>query len=150
SNLSPEAIDDDVTAPKDLPAIIDVLANDADYDGTLDFTSIALVSVPAYGTATIEQTSDGPVVLYSPDPGFEGDDLFPYAVRDDEGALSNIATASLSVRDPITFDRPPKAINDAVITKKDVPIAVPVLENDFDRDGALDPTSLVLSTGPAH
>lgn len=43
----------------------------------------------------------------------------------------------------------PTAVDDVIATNEDTPVAISVLANDAD-DAALDPTSVVVATGPAH
>ena len=69
---------DVVTQSKENSAVeIDVLANAFDPDGTLDSATLMIGSGPAHGTATVRQSSsDSPIVLYVPDTGFRGRDVF--------------------------------------------------------------------------
>jgi outer membrane protein OmpA-like peptidoglycan-associated protein len=69
---------------------IDVLANDRDPDGNA--LSIASVSQPAHGTATIS----GGKVLYTPAAGYSGADSFTYTVTDGYCGTKS-ATVSLTV-----------------------------------------------------
>ncbi len=72
-----------VTTPINTPIFIDVLANDFDSDG--DTLSIDMVDDPANGT-TEKVTQNGVAgILYTPDPGFEGVDVFFYGVPDGRG-----------------------------------------------------------------
>ncbi len=72
-----------VTTPRNTPIFIDVLANDFDSDG--DTLSIDMVDNPANGT-TEKVTRNGVAgILYTPDPGFTGVDIFFYGVPDGRG-----------------------------------------------------------------
>ena len=72
-----------VTTPLNTPIFIDVLANDFDSDG--DTLSIDMVDDPDNGT-TEKVTQNGVAgILYTPDPGFTGVDIFFYGVPDGRG-----------------------------------------------------------------
>jgi large repetitive protein len=95
-NDPPTANDDmDATALVS-PVAIDVLANDTDPEGaeTLDLASVTITDGPANGTATANL--DGSVT-YLPNFLFVGQDSFRYTVEDDEGAVSNEATVTVTV-----------------------------------------------------
>ena len=62
-NDAPVANDDSTTTPEDTPVTINLTANDTDLDGTIDVTSVTIVSGPANGT--LVDNGDG-TVTYSP------------------------------------------------------------------------------------
>ena len=78
-NDPPRASNDWATTTEDNDVTIAVLSNDSDPEG--DTLSIAEVSVPAHGTATISGTS----IVYSPDENYNGTDSFTYTVSDGNG-----------------------------------------------------------------
>jgi ELWxxDGT repeat protein len=94
SNVTPMAGNDSASSKNDAAVTIDVLANDSEPGGTIDTTSVQIVSAPAHGTAAV--TASGSVV-YTPVTGFAGSDSFTYSVKDLQGALSNVATVTVSV-----------------------------------------------------
>ncbi len=75
-NNAPRALDDEVWVEPGGSVVIDVLANDTDFDG--DALLIRSVSTPGAGAATLQ----GSVVEYSPGLGFEGEDAFVYSIDD--------------------------------------------------------------------
>jgi hypothetical protein len=78
-----------------LDDIIDVLFNDFDRDGTLDETSVTVVTQPANGTAV--PNADG-TITYTPFPAFPGGtDTFTYTVSDNQGGRSATATVTVQV-----------------------------------------------------
>lgn len=87
---SPQAFDDRATVTSGEKLRIPVLANDRDPDG--DPLSITSVSAPLHGSQQLN--SDG-TVLYTPDAGFAGTDVFQYTVSD--GALTDTATVTIDV-----------------------------------------------------
>jgi hypothetical protein len=78
-NDDPVANPDAASTPQYTPVSIDVLDNDTDVDG--DVLSIAAVSAPSHGEASIE---DGKVT-YAPGPTFKESDSFSYTVADGHG-----------------------------------------------------------------
>lgn len=108
-NDPPTARDDEATTSENTSVVIDVTANDDDIDGRIDRATVTLVSPPDHGNVDVR--SDG-TVMYVPATNFTGRDRFRYAVRDDEGALSNEATVTVTVTEsdespPPGEDHPP-------------------------------------------
>jgi ELWxxDGT repeat protein len=94
SNVTPMAGNDSASSQNDAAVTIDVLANDSESGGTIDTTSVQIISKPVHGSVSV--TASGSVV-YTPVTGFAGSDSFTYSVKDLQGALSNVATVSVSV-----------------------------------------------------
>ena len=90
--IAPTAVNDAATTGEDVPVIIDVLANDSDLNG--DTLSISSVENPDGGRARIKNGK----LIYTPDPGFVGTDVFEYTVTDGNG-LSSTAQVSVEVED---------------------------------------------------
>jgi hypothetical protein len=93
-NIPPIANDDSIGSKENSSVTINVIANDTDSDGTIDPTSISIVSQPINGLLTINNNG---TVVYTPNTGFTGTDSFMYNVKDDKGAVSNEATVTISV-----------------------------------------------------
>ena len=144
-NDAPTAVDDpDFTTAEDTPVDIPVLDNDSDLDGTLDPTTVTIVDAPDSGTTDIDP--DTGVVTYTPDPDFSGTDTFTYTVLDNDGAVSNEATVSINVG---AVNDAPTAVDDPdFTTAEDTPVDIPVLDNDSDLDGTLDPTTVTIVDAP--
>ena len=100
-NDPPVASDDSASTDEDTAVNIDVLANDADVDDSIDPSTVAVVSAPADGTAVVE--SDGSIT-YTPAADFNGTDSFTYTVNDAAGDTSNAATVDITV---LAVDDPP-------------------------------------------
>jgi len=92
-NDAPIAQDDSMTTIKEENLFVPVLTNDSDPDG--DPLVILSVTQPVNGSVTIE----GSDLLYEPDDGFIGTDLFEYTIADDSGSTST-ATVTIGV-DPL-------------------------------------------------
>lgn len=94
ANIPPVADPDVAVVGQGLSVLIDVAANDTDLDGTLDLTSVAIITDGTYGTA-VDQ-GDG-TVLYTHDDTENFADSFTYTIDDDEGATSNITTVTVTI-----------------------------------------------------
>lgn len=135
-NRPPVAVDDVASVPRNAAGqAIAVLANDSDPDG--DTLSIASVSTPANGTATIA----GNAITYVPRAGFFGADSFTYTISD--GALTATATVRITVA-----AQAPVANLDRATTRRNQPVTIEVLANDTDPAG--DTLTLVAVANPAH
>ena len=139
SNRFPLAQPDSATTPVGESITIDVLANDADPDG--DALAIGAVGTPAHGSVHIA----GGMLVYVPETGYGGQDVFSYTVIDGRGGS---ATAMVTVAIAQAPNRPPLASDDSASTQAAQAVTIDVLANDSDPDGD---TLLLLSlTPPAH
>jgi ELWxxDGT repeat protein len=94
----PSASPDVIPAANTGPTRLRVLANDSALIGALNTSSLAITTQPLHGTASVD-TGSGEVV-YTPDAGFFGEDVFSYSVNDLSGATSNIARTAVDVAAP--------------------------------------------------
>ena len=101
AGLPPVASDDAGVVRANNTAIIDVVSNDSDTDGVLDFGSITINSQPCDGAAV--SLGDGRV-SYTPDSGFSGTDSFAYSIADNDGQVSQPATVTITVTPPDAGD----------------------------------------------
>jgi VCBS repeat-containing protein len=119
-----------------------VLANDEADDDDDDLQAV-LVTNASNGTLLLG--ADGGF-FYLPGLGFVGDDSFTYRV-DEDGALSNVATVTISVTPTVPVNTPPTAVADSYQVGAGQTLNVNpgngVLANDTDPDG--DPLTAVLS-----
>jgi hypothetical protein len=93
-NDEPLANNDSAATPEDTAATINLLGNDSDVDGTLNPAVLVLLTQPANGSLT--DNGNG-TVLYTPTANFFGSNSFTYTVADDDGGVSNTATATITV-----------------------------------------------------
>jgi hypothetical protein len=92
-NDAPVAQDDSSSTVQDTNVAIPALTNDLDVDG--DVLQFSVLSDPAHGSVQVQ--GDG--LVYTPDPGYTGDDSFSYTVTD--GILeSNPATVTVTINPP--------------------------------------------------
>jgi len=142
-NTTPEAVDDAATTAQGVAVDVVVLDNDTDADG--DALAVDTVGAPAHGTATVAE--DG-TVTYTPEPGFAGEDSFPYTVCDapvDEGGACATATVTVTVTGA---DDPPVAVDDVVTTQAGVAVTLAPAGNDVEPDG--EPLHVAALSQPAH
>ncbi len=94
-NDPPTATDDTLSAFKNTPATLDVLANDTSApDPAETLTLDSIVTAPQHGTATIVNGK----VQYTPNTDYTGADSFTYKIKD-PGGLTSTATANITVQD---------------------------------------------------
>ncbi|MFQ5433327.1 MAG: Ig-like domain-containing protein [Anaerolineae bacterium] len=93
-NQPPTANADTTTTQVDTAVLLNVITNDTDTDGTIDPATVAVTTNPANGTVT--NHLDG-TVTYAPNTGFTGPNTFQYTVTDDGGAVSNVATVTVTM-----------------------------------------------------
>ena len=142
-NRPPVAQNDAYTVDQNSSAnSLNVLANDSDPDG--DPLTIATVSSPAHGSATIAANR----ISYTPTAGYTGADSFTYSISDGKGG-SATATVSITITAIAPANRPPVAQNDAYTVNQDsTGNSLNVLSNDSDPDG--DPLTISTVSAPAH
>ncbi len=140
----PVAVADNAVVVAGQFVVLDILANDSDPDGTLDATSVELVTEPEHGTVTIDPTNGS--ILYAAGLNEPGQHSFTYTVRDNYGAVFNVASVDVTV----LANQPPVAEDDSGTLGEGQQIVLDVLANDSDPDGTLDATSVELVTEPEH
>lgn len=92
-NDAPVAQDDFASTIQDTPVSIPALANDSDVDG--DGLQFSTLSDPAHGSVQAE----GDQLVYTPDPGYSGEDSFTYTLTD--GDLESLpATVTVTINPP--------------------------------------------------
>jgi hypothetical protein len=94
-NQNPVAVDDAAVTFEAVPVDIAVLSNDTDPDG--DALTLSQVGAAANGGTAVL----GALVRYTPNPGFDGVDSFPYTISDGRGG-SATATVTVTVQDDPT------------------------------------------------
>ncbi|WP_208630735.1 Ig-like domain-containing protein, partial [Maribacter litoralis] len=130
-----EVVDDSVSTPVDTPIEVDILDNDFGIptDGTLTVTDPSNGTVDINDGGTPDDISDD-TITYSPNDGFEGEDVIEYTVCDADGNCDT-ATVTITVGEPEELD----VVDDSVSTPVDTPIEVDIFDNDFGipTDGTL-------------
>lgn len=129
-NNAPVANNDTTMTDKGIAVTVAVLGNDTDADG--DSLLVTGVTQGANGSVVIDAVSKNPV--YTPNPGFVGNDTFTYTISDGKGGS---ATGTVTVTVNAVGNRAPVANNDSVTTGMNATITIPptvLLLNDTDPD----------------
>ena len=101
-NNPPVAVPDSATMRKNTSVAINLLANDYDPDpnttpaGQIDPASVTITTKPRRGARVV--VSETGMATYAPRPKFRGTDVFYYTVKDKEGATSNPAKVTITVK----------------------------------------------------
>jgi len=85
-------------------------------------------------------------LFFKPEPSFVGDASFTYTATDNLGAKSDPALLTIPVTAPP--NAPPTANDDSAETDTNTPVTIPILNNDSDPDGNLDPDSVTILAQP--
>lgn len=146
TNNLPVAVPDSYSTRKNIglnvPALLGLLANDADANG--DALTASVVTAPAHGTLTLSANGS---FTFTPTLNYFGLDSFTYRVHDGS-TFSPAATVTISINNS---NGAPVAVGDNYSLGKNTTLNVPalgVLANDTDPDGDILTSSLV--SGPAH
>jgi VCBS repeat-containing protein len=141
-NNSPVALGDSARVLAGNSVIVPVLNNDTDPDGnsTIVLSSVRIVALPLFGTATV--LSDG-TISYAAPSDTSGRITFEYTVADVSGGVSSPATVNIDVVRSL-YQNPASGLNadvnnDGFVT----PIDALILINDINRNGVrtLSPTA---------
>jgi hypothetical protein len=132
----PVAVNDSAVTAYNTPVTVSVLNNDTG-TGTL---AVSTLGVAAHGTVT----TNGITVVFTPTPGFVGNDSFNYTVS----AIGGTATAKVDVTINAQVNFAPVANLDAVTLLSGATVTIAVLANDTDANG--DMLTLSSVTAPAH
>ena len=135
----PDAVDDSASTVAETPVAGTVLSNDDLGDEPTTVTAFDVTSASG-GTVTMDPAGN---YTYTPAPGFNGTDTFDYTITDVDGDTD---TATVT----ITVQAPPVADDDSSTTDEDTPVTTPVVSNDTDPDGTVDPTTVTIVAGPGN
>jgi Bacterial Ig domain len=123
-NEEPTAVDDEATT-NGAAVSVPVLDNDVDPNG--DSLSIAGFDTTSRHGGSI--TRDGDELVYTPAPGFHGDDTSTYVVSDGDGRDTGTLMVTVRNTAPVAND------DDSSSTPHFTPVLVDVLANDTDLNG---------------
>jgi hypothetical protein len=125
------------------PVTVNVLANDVGYDGPLDPSSVTILSGPASGSASVDPLTGA--IAYTPVAGISTSVQIEYGVRDVYGSPSNAAWLNIQVT-----HQPPFVQGDMAMTSYLTPTQINVLLNDAPGTLPIDPSSVTITSQPAH
>ncbi|WP_081220905.1 Ig-like domain-containing protein [Pseudoalteromonas luteoviolacea] len=143
-NQAPVANADSAQVEIGKSVTVAVLENDTDSDGTIDASTVEVVANPSKGTVNIGSTGE---ILYMHTGTAVGTDSFSYRVRDNVGALSNIALVSINIVEP---DTTPIANADTASLDKNTSVMIDVLTNDDAKGQTLNLSSIEIISAVAH
>ena len=132
-NQPPVAVNDISSLEEDQSIIINILANDYDPDGSLNPSTVAVISNPQHGTFSINPVNGR--ITYQPASNYFGPDLLSYTVQDNQGAVSNTALVNIDVT----------AVNDPPVLSN-----IPDVQFDEDQSFNLDLNSYVADVDHNH
>ena len=127
-------------------ASFNVLVNDTVGGAVIPDTTSVLIRIvqqPALGAAVV----NGRVIDFTPTGNANGSDLLTYTISVD-GGVTTSAPAFVSIAVTGVNDAP-VAVNDEATGVAGIGIAVPLLANDTDIDGAADLAGVVITSAPA-
>lgn len=143
-NLPPDPSNDNFNVQEDTPTLLNILGNDDDLDGQLVPSSILFTDLPDFGTVSLDPATG--LVLYTPFANYNGPDSFVYSISDNDFKRAT-ATVFINV---VPVNDLPVAGNDSATTPVNTAVLIPVLANDSDLDGTLNPLTVQLVTTPAN
>ena len=140
----PTTVDDLAETPILATVDIDVLINDTDAFGTIDATSVVVVTQALDGTTAVDSVTG--VITYEHTGGTAPSDSFTYTVADDQTQVSAEATVMVTI---LGNDGAPTANNDSLTLPFGEIRSLAVLFNDTD-DVELDLTSVAIVQAPVN
>ena len=151
-NDAPTATDDSLsvdeggTVTETDTAEASLLANDSDPDGNDLVLTTTPVVAPATGSLTLN--ADG-TFSFTHDGSETSSDSFTYEVCDNVSPTPLCANAVVTITIAPVNDAPSVA-DDSASTDEDTAVEIDVLANDSDSDGALDPATVMVASGPVN
>ena len=142
TNDPPLPITDNAVVNEDSSVVISLLLNDSDPDNNIDTSSIAILSNPTNGIASIDSLTGN--LTYVPNPDFNGTDTVVYEICD-TGLPVYCGSATVIIQ-VIPVNDPPVAVDDIAATPENVPVIIDVQINDSDLDGDILTTTVI--SGP--
>jgi Big-like domain-containing protein/cadherin-like protein len=141
ANTPPVARNDAATVATNGSVIINVAINDTDPDlgDSVVPSSVAIVASATTGTAF--NNGNGTITYTAPAVG--GTATFTYTINDTFGAVSNVATVT------VTISSPPVANNDLATTQEDFATIINVVSNDTPT-ATIAPATVAIVIPPQH
>ena len=138
-NDSPVSKDQSITTREDTvtdPAITLVATDVDDDDSTLVYTIMTLPSKGILKDGTTEISTSGTdlsgaTLTYTPNANYNGNDSFTFSAKDDESAVSEIATISITVT---SWNDPPQAYPQVLTANENTALPITVTGVDVDGD----------------
>jgi hypothetical protein len=142
-NDPPATRNDSLHGFEDLPATLNVAANDTDPEDNLNPASAIPISNPANGITF--SNGDG-TLTYVPNLNFDGTDTFDYQICD----MANLCTSATVIVNLLPINDAPDANVDTANTLEDSSVNIQAAANDPDPEGNLNPASAAIISGPTN
>ena len=137
---TPVAVNDLASTTPGGTAVIDVVANDTDSDGTIDPMTVSIVSSPSNAASFTVNPTTGVVTYVNDGSGLP--DSFTYTVDDNLGNTSNVAMVTIGA-DPVAND-------DSAPVELGGTAFVDVVSNDTDAGASIDPATVTIVSPPSN
>lgn len=155
-NDAPTANNDSATTLYDTNVTVSVANNDTDIDGTINNSTIDLdpltpgiqTTFTVAGQGTYTANSNG-TVTFDPVAGFEGNSTINYVIQDNQGAISNIGTITVTVG-LCSANPAADCDNDGLSNSAETTIGTDPYNPDTDGDGVIDGTEVTDATNPLN
>lgn len=144
-NQAPTAVEDFFTIDGGSANSLGILINDTDSDGTIDPTTVVIVTQPAQAAAFSVDPVTGAVSYTHNGTAFN--DSFTYTVLDDDGGISNVANVAIVLSPP---NQAPTAVDDNYSVEDGASVVIDLTSNDTDADGTIDPRRVHVVDFPQH
>ncbi|MGJ8744195.1 Ig-like domain-containing protein [Polaribacter sp.] len=148
SNSPPIAQNDAVSPFQGESVDINLVANDSDPNGNLDYNTISIITPPTKGTLGAINTNNG-TISYTPFTNATGSDSFIYEICDD-GVPNPVLCDQATVNINIQVNTAPNTVTDNATTNENTNILIDVLDNDTDAENNIDITSVQITIPPTN
>lgn len=140
-DLPPVAVDDVAETKEKQTVSIPALSNDSDPNLVLQPETLAIISQPTNGTASVENGQ----INYTPANGFTGTDSLEYKICN-SSRLCDQAKVEIVVKPTM----PPVAADDTATTLPATEVTIDSLVNDSDPDGQVEDLTLTIENMPSN
>ncbi|MEH6395112.1 tandem-95 repeat protein [Pseudoalteromonas sp.] len=129
-NDAPVAVDNTAQLQEEGSFEVNILGNDSDIDSgdSLDISSVTVVSAPSNGQTQVTVTG---AIIYTANANYFGSDSFSYTVKDSNGAVSNVATVTMTV-EPV--NDAPLGIAQSLVLAEDDTLLITLIGSDIEND----------------
>ncbi len=130
--------------------LVPVLSNDRGSVAEAALASLEVVTAPAHGAVTMDPLAGQCLYVHNGDGAAA--DSFSYRVKSPAGAWSAPAVVTMTIIPPpsANANHLPRALQDRVEVAEGGSVVVPVLANDVDPQGGLNPASVRITSRPLH
>jgi VCBS repeat-containing protein len=143
-NDAPQAMPDSFSVAEGKTETLALTANDTDAEGGLDAASIRISTEPLHGTVSLNGNG---TVDYTHDGSETATDSFTYLISDLHGNDSSSTAVTITI---IPRNDVPVAVADNHSVTEGGVVTIDLVANDTDAENRLDPSTIVVTSPPAH